>query len=121
MNHNHADIVRQFNDAFSRNELDAALAFCREDLRWTMVGEALLQSREEARTFMSAAPGEAPVLRIAGLLSDGDSVCCDGTMTLAGADGAAAQDYGFCDIYRFDAAGQIAEIRTYLVRIKTED
>lgn len=114
----HKETVRQINEAFSRNDLESVLERCQPSIRWNMVGEKLLNGTDEVRQFMGAHPGPAPVITVDNLLSDGDWASCDGTMEMADKEGAAPQHYGFSDLYRFDGKGRIAEIRSYIVKLK---
>jgi ketosteroid isomerase-like protein len=114
-------IVEKVNDAFSTGNTGAFLDLCADDIQWTIVGDQTVSGKEALREFLKSMEGhEPPKLSVETLIAEGDSVMATGGMTMEeepGCEGA----YGYCDIYRFNGNGQIAELRTFVVKLKDED
>lgn len=115
----HEETVNRINDAFRRNDMDAFLEFCTENVTWTMVGEASNTGKAAIREWMSLMPGgEPPKFTVDRLISNDDTTVCYGDMTMKSESGD-DEHYSFCDIYTFDGDG-VADLRSFVVKIKPE-
>ncbi len=112
-------IVEEINASFTKNNTEGFLAHCDENIRWTMVGEKLTESKSEIREWMKQMEGmEPPVFVVANLVADGDVVVCNGDMTMNGEDGKPGK-YSFCDIYQF-SGDKVAELTSFVVATDTK-
>ena len=120
MSNKYKEIVEKVNDAFSSGNTGAFIDLCADDIQWTIVGDQTVSGKEALREFMKSMEGhEPPKFSVDTLIAEGDSVMATGGMTMEvepGCEGA----YGYCDIYRFNGDGQIAELRTFVVKLKDE-
>lgn len=113
------DIIRQtindINGAFSRNEGEAFLDFCTDDVSWTIPGEATLVGKPAILKFLSTHKcPDPPVIGECQILVDGNSAACYGEMTM-GTEGR----YSFCDIYGF-AGDKVANLTSFVISIPAE-
>jgi uncharacterized protein len=113
------ETVRKVTKALLEGDLEGALNFCAEDVRWTHVGERTLEGKENIRRSMREETVENPALpRITvaePIIADGDYVVVRGDATIRKAGGTG--EYSFCQIYRLDD-DEIAEIDSFLVSVE---
>jgi ketosteroid isomerase-like protein len=110
----HKRTIEEANDAFAKNDIDAFLALCADDIVWTMVGDKTVTGKEAIRQWMASMPSEAPIFTVDQIIGDGDFVTAFGTMTMADQEGKPTP-YDYCDVYRF-RGDQIAEMRSFVMR-----
>jgi uncharacterized protein len=61
MSVNNKAIVEKVNAAFAEGSTEGFLAFCAEDVAWTMVGDTTVQGKDAIRQWMaSMGPMDAP-------------------------------------------------------------
>lgn len=121
MSNEYKEIVEKVNDAFSTGNTAAFVDLCADDVQWTIVGDQTLRGKEALREFMKSMEGhEPPKFSVDTLIAEGDSVMATGGMTMKEEPGCEGT-YGYCDIYRFNGDAQIAELRTFVVKLKDED
>jgi uncharacterized protein (TIGR02246 family) len=107
------EIVDKVNAAFARNDVEGFLAFCADDVEWTMVGEKPVRGKDAIRQWMKAAPAEPPQFSVNQVIADGDFVAACGDMTMK--ENGQTVPYSYCDVYRF-RDGKIAELRAFVVK-----
>ena len=113
-------IVKEINDAFTRNEIEGFLAHCTEDLVWYMAGEKPQKGKAAIREWMGKMEGhEPPKFTVDSIFGDDNNVACCGDMTMKNADGKEGK-YSYCDVYTFQG-DKVAELRSYVVAHKSED
>jgi ketosteroid isomerase-like protein len=121
MSDNYKEIVEKVNDAFSTGNTGAFIDLCADDIQWTIVGDQTVDGKDALREFMKSMEGhEPPKFTVETLIAEGDSAMATGGMTMEEEPGCEGS-YGYCDIYRFNGEGQIAELRTFVVKLKDED
>lgn len=111
---NTKDIVAKVNEAFANNNMDAFLAFCADDLEWTMVGDETKKGKESIRQWMSGMPQEVPKFDVKQVIAEGDFVVCYGDMTMKDEEKVDVP-YSYCDLYRF-RDGKITEMRSWVMK-----
>jgi ketosteroid isomerase-like protein len=108
-------IVEKVNASFTEGNMEGFLAFCAEDLQWTMVGEKSVNGKAAVREWMkSMGDMEPPKFTVDDLIAEGDIVVATGDMTMKDKDGNPGS-YGYCDVYRF-SDGKISELRSFVVK-----
>lgn len=113
------DIVVEINESFTRNDTEAFLAHCTEDLVWSMAGEKVASGKSNIREWMgSMGSHEPPVFTTDLLIAEDDVVMCSGNMTMKNAEGVEG-NYKYCDIYKF-SGDKVTELTSFVVKEKTE-
>lgn len=120
MSDKNKEIVEKVNASFERGDTEGFLAFCADDIEWTMVGEKNTSGKESIREWMKQMEGfEPPMFTVNSLIADADFVACSGDMTMKEKDGSTGE-YGYCDIYRF-SGDKIQELTSYVVKTNKAD
>lgn len=108
-------IVEKVNDGFAKNQPEVFLGFCKDDVKWNMVGDETRTGVDTIRQWMkSMGDMEPPKFSVANLVAEGDVVVANGDMTMKTKEGT-IDSYSFCDVYRFES-GRIAELTSYVVK-----
>ena len=111
------EIVLRISEAFNRSDLQAFLHYCAEDVQWTIVGKEVIRGREAIATFMGRMdPAYAMEIGVDNIISEGDTVACNGTMRMK-QEGGTPYKGAYCDIYHF-RGGLVAELISYVVDLK---
>ena len=77
------EIVDQVNGFFSESNIEAFLAFCHDDIRWTMAGKPVMNGKDAIRKGMRMDDFEGlPVITVNDIIAEGDLVACDGEMKM---------------------------------------
>ena len=112
-------IVKEINDAFTRNEPEAFLAHCSEDVSWTMAGETEQKGKATIREWMKQMEGaDPPKFTVDGIFGDASNVACHGQMTMKNPEGKEGK-YSYCDVYKF-TGDKVTELRSFVVEHKPE-
>lgn len=108
------EIIDEINAAFARNEGEAMLNHCLDEIEWTMVGESTHSGhkaiREELAAHKTSSP---PVIENCRTMVDGKLAACFGEMSMTDSAGEIAK-FSFCDVYEF-AGDKIAKLTSYVV------
>jgi len=118
MSDKNKEIVEKVNEAFSTGNMGSFLDLCADDVEWTIVGHQTISGKEALREFTKSMEGPHK-FTVETLIADGDSAMATGGLTMEeepGCEGA----YEYCDIYRFDGEGKVAELKTLIVKLKDE-
>jgi uncharacterized protein (TIGR02246 family) len=94
------EIVKKIDEAFAAGNMEGFLAFCADDVEWTMVGDKTVKGKDAIRQWLAAMDMEPPQVTATHLIAEGDSVAAYGHMTMQDKDGQTTP-YAYCDIYRF--------------------
>lgn len=109
------DIVTDINEAFAKNNIEAFLDHCSDDLAWTMAGDRSMTGKDKIRNWMGSMDGhEPPVFTTDTLIAEGNTVVCSGDMKMKGQDGVEGS-YKYCDIYVFDA-NKVVKLTSLVVK-----
>ena len=107
-------IVEKINDAFTKNDVEAFLANCTEDIVFEMVGHQLVRGKDNVRTFMAEMSGSSlPQFTVDRLIEEGDYVVCSGDMEMV--EDGAPSGYSYCDMYSF-RDGKAKELRAFVIK-----
>lgn len=116
---NYIEIVEKINDSFIKGDTDAFLAFCDENVVWTMVGDTVKTGVKNINEWMSQMEGhEPPSFSVKKIIADDTSAACYGEMTMKN-DRGDTVDYSYCDIYTF-SSGKVTELTSYVIALKDE-
>ena len=109
-------VLRDFNIAFAKHDRDFLLANITDHVRWTMVGDKVVEGKEHfSQALEQMAQREAVELTLVNILTHGASGAVDGTIMLK--DGSR---YDFCDVYQFSSNAKDAKIKaitSYVIQI----
>lgn len=112
------EIVEKVNASFMEGNSEGFLSFCSEDIEWTMIGEKHVKGKQAIREWMKEMDGmEPPKFTVDNLISESDTVVCNGDMTMNDKDGKSVP-YGYCDIYRF-RDGKIEELNSFVIKTQS--
>ena len=112
---NRKEIVQRINEAFAENNLEKVLSFCKDDLKWTMVGDTTVRGKEAIRKWMASMNPQTPQLSIQETIAEGDVVIARGDMLMQEKKNGPSIPYTFCDIYRF-TGDKVAELTAFVIR-----
>jgi ketosteroid isomerase-like protein len=110
--------LREFNEAWTREDVDAILAAVTEDIEFRMAGEKGVNGKpafaEMLRKMVGG--GGAMTLSIHNIIIDGDRAAVDGDIRMTDKNGQ-PKSYLFCDVYGL-RDGKIATTTAYVVERK---
>jgi uncharacterized protein len=112
----HRRIVEQANAAFSKNDMEAFLGLCTDNIVWSMVGESTVTGKKAIREWMKSMDPGTPSIKVDQIVAEGDVAFATGTFRMKDKDGREAP-YEYCDVYRFKG-DQIAELKAYVIKRK---
>lgn len=114
---NTKEIVDKVNAAFAENDMEAFLAFCADNVEWTMVGDVTKRGKDSIRQWMAGMNAAPPKFDVEQVIAEGDFVVCYGDMTMKDEKDEQKTDvpYSYCDLYRF-RDGKIAELRSWVMK-----
>ena len=113
MSANNKAIIAKANKAFEQNDVEALLALCTEDFKWTMVVSPAAVGKAAVRKWMAQAPPELPKFTVDAVIADGVYVTCVGDMTMP--EKGEVVPYGYCDVWRLKD-GKIVELKAFVIK-----
>lgn len=113
---NNKAILEKANAAVSKGDNEGFLLYCTDDIKWTFVGDRILQGKEAIRQYMATTYAEPPTFMVENLIAEGDFVTAVGKISLKNEEGKII-DYAYCDVWRF-RDGRMAELKAFVVEIK---
>lgn len=105
--------LEKANAAVAEGDHEGFLAYCVDDLEWTMVGDQTLVGKDAVRQYMAKTYAEPPKFNVANQIAEGDLLAVTGDITLKDEDGTPTH-YLYCDVWRF-RDGKMAELKAYVV------
>lgn len=108
------ELISKVNTAFAEGNAEKFLAFCDENVKWTMVGESTIEGKDGIRKWMASMPKEPPQFTVDNVIADGDFVSAYGDMTMKEKDGQPAS-YSYCDVYRL-RGDKIIELTSFVIK-----
>jgi uncharacterized protein len=105
--------LEKANAAIAAGDIEGFLAFCTDDLQWTMVGERTLEGKEAVRRWMATAYMEPPQFNVIQLIAEDDSVAALGDITVKDEGGKPIHS-SYCDVWRF-RDGKMAALKAFVV------
>ncbi len=118
MSEKNKQTVELVNAAFSQNNIEGFLELCAEDVKWTMVGDKVVEGKDGIREFMSSmGEMEPPKIDNKNMIAEADSVAAFGEMTMN--EKGKTIPYAYCDVYRFQD-DKIVELSSYVVKTEAK-
>lgn len=116
------EFIRDFNEAFSKNNLDFILNNMSDDIVWDFVGEKTMHGKNEVREFLKPM-SEVQTLEMVLLqiISREQSAAANGRMKIKEPSGE-IKSFGFVDFYEFEGLKipKVKKMTSYMVAIKEE-
>lgn len=89
--------LQQLNEAFANNDVDFIIENVTDDVRWTIVGDHIIEGKADFTKALEAMVVDVPLnLTINTIITHGKTAAVNGVMSSP--EGAT---YAFCDIYTF--------------------
>lgn len=108
-------VLTEFNEAFAKSDVDTILRYVTDDVKWNMVGDRVVEGKENFAGFIKEMASEDPMdFRLDPPINAGEYAVLEGRMTSS-----AGKVYAFCDIYTFDGKGteKIRNLTSYVVEV----
>lgn len=116
------EFIRDFNEAFSKNDLDFILNNMSDDIIWDFIGEKTIKGKGEVREFLEPM-NEVQTLEMELLqIINGDqSAAANGWMKIKEPSGE-IKKFGFVDFYEFEGLKmpKVKKMTSYMVPLKDE-
>lgn len=111
-------ILETANASVAQGNTEGFLAFCADDIEWTLVGDRTLKGKEAVRTWMAAEYVEPPKFSVENTIAEGDFLAVSGAIAVKGKDGTTINSL-YCDVWRF-RGGKMVALRAYVVKVESE-
>ncbi|SHJ07051.1 SnoaL-like domain-containing protein [Tangfeifania diversioriginum] len=109
-------LLKEFNIAFARGDVENILSYVTDDIAWESVGEKRLEGIENFRKELeSLKQVEVAELKIENIITHGWIASANGIMHMKN-----GQTFDFCDVYIFSSAaknGKLKAIKSYCIQI----
>lgn len=116
------EFIRDFNEAFSKNDLDFILNNMSDDIVWDFIGEKTMNGIEEVREFMMPMKGvQTMEMELLQIISRDQSAAANGWMKIKEPSGE-IKHFGFVDFYEFEGLKmpKVKKMTSYMVSMKEE-
>lgn len=118
MSEKNKQTIEEVNAAFSQNNIEGFLELCAEDVKWTMIGEKVVEGKDGIREFVSSMGDmEPPKINNKQMIAEADSVAAFGEMTMK--EKGEIVPYAYCDVYQFQD-DKIVELSSYVVKTEVK-
>lgn len=114
------EFIRDFNEAFSKNDLDFILNNMSEDIRWNFVGEKPMEGKTAVKEFMEPMKNvETLEMEVLQIVTHGRTAAANGWMKIKEPSGE-VKNFGFADFYEFSGLKnpKIRKMTSYVVENK---
>lgn len=119
MSEKNKETVKQVDAAFSANNIEGFLELCAENVKWTILGDRIIEGKTSIREFVnSMGEMEPPVIMNKNMIAESDSVAAYGEMTMKDKTGQSVP-YAYCDVYKFQD-DKIVELNSYVLKTETK-
>ncbi|HSA84507.1 MAG TPA: nuclear transport factor 2 family protein [Patescibacteria group bacterium] len=109
-------LIHDFTLAFAENNKEKILEFMADDIEWIMVGDKIMNGKEEAAKSLETMGDEiAEELILDTIITHGDTAACDGIIKYS------KRAVAFCDVYKFtghDKDAKIRQLTGYAIELK---
>lgn len=113
MPNNNKSVLEAANQAIRSGDIEGFLAYCTDDLEWTIVGDETLKGKGAVRRWMQTAYADPPKFTVADMIAQDDLVVAMGDIAAAGDQGRKTPS-AYCDVWRF-RDGKMAELRAFVI------
>lgn len=116
------EFIRDFNEAFSKNNLDFILNNMSDDIVWDFVGEKTMNGKDEVREFMKPMNEMRTMeMELLQIISREQSAAANGRMKIQEPSGE-IKSFEFADFYEFEGLKmpKVKKMISYVVANKEE-
>lgn len=116
------EFIRNFNEAFSKNDQEFILNSMTDDIIWDFIGERKVEGKEAVREFMEPMKTvETLELHLEQIITHGRTAAASGRMKIRETSGE-IKSFGFADIYIFSGlkTPKVKKMTSYVVALKEE-
>lgn len=116
------EFIRDFNEAFSNNDLDFILNNMSDNIVWNMIGEKTIEGKKAVKEFMEPMSKiETLELELLGIVSREQSAAAHGRMKIKDSSGG-IKSFGFADFYEFEGINipKVSKMTSYVVENKEQ-
>ena len=93
------EFIRDFNEAFSRNDMDFILNNMSDDIAWEFVGEKTMEGKDAVKEFMKPMSSvETLEMQLFQIITHGRTAAVNGRMKIKEPSGE-IKSFGFADFY----------------------
>lgn len=113
-------LLKEFNEAFMRNDLDFILENLSDDIVWEIVGDKKMNGKEEVRMAMQEMKTIQTLdMQIFHTIIHGNTAAVDGSMKIKKSSGG-IESFGFCDVYEFNGfkKPKISRMTSYVLPLQ---
>ncbi|MGY5851449.1 nuclear transport factor 2 family protein [Salegentibacter sp. F14] len=111
--------IRDFNEAFLKNDMDFIFNNMSEDIEWNFVGEKVIKGKEAVKEFMKPMRKvETLELELLEIITHGRTAAANGRMKIKEASGK-IKNFGFADFYVLNGmkSPKVKKLTSYVVAL----
>jgi len=108
-------IIRDFNTAFAKNDIETTLIYLEENVVWEIVGDYRQEGIDQVREMLKTYTETAAEMSLTSIITHGDEGAAEGVIIMGNGD-----TYRFCDVYKFSshsASAKLKSVTSYVVKI----
>lgn len=116
------EFIRDFNEAFSRNDSNFILNHMSEDIEWNFIGERTVKGKAEVEEFLEPMKKvETLELELLEIITHGRTAAANGRMKIKEPSGE-IKNFGFADFYELNGlkSPKVKKMISYVVAIKED-
>lgn len=116
------EFIRDFNEAFSKNDMEFILNNMTDDIVWNFIGEKTVKGKEVVKEFLKPMSRvETVELELLEIITHGRTAAANGRMKIKEPSGE-IKSFGFADFYVFSGlkSPKVKTMTSYVVAIKEE-
>lgn len=110
------ELLKEFNIAFAKNDIDLIVEDVTDDVTWNIIGDKRIQGKDDFTVALRQMNhGKAVELHISNIITHGKTASTNGILKFSHKKSSA-----FCDVYVFSSAGKdakIKEITSYVIEV----
>lgn len=110
---NNKATLKKANAAITKGNYAEFLKFCTDDIRWTFVGDQILEGKEAVRQWMERTYIKPPKFDVTNLIAENNFVTAIGNITMTEEDGKTTQ-YAYSDVWQF-RDGKMAALTAFVI------
>ncbi len=117
-----AKLLRDFNEAFAKNDVNFILENVSDNIVWNLVGDRAIEEKEAVQIALQEMQHIKTLdMTITRIVTHGKSAAANGSMKIKEVSGK-IKTFGFADFYEFDGFkdSKIRKMTSYVVPLKEE-
>ncbi|WP_291856332.1 nuclear transport factor 2 family protein [Marinilabilia sp.] len=102
------ELIRDYNIAFAKGDVNSIADKLTDDMVWEMVGDSNLTGKENVTKALEEMKDHtASTIVIDNIITHGKTASCNGKSVMA----QNGKEFSFCDAYEYDKSGENARIK----------